>query len=257
MFDLPAKVQPLAGWRGGPHMAFGGDYNPEQWPRATWDDDMRLMQASSGSKSRPSVCSRGSALRAADGRSRSTGSTRCSKSSHAERFVSTGDAMEAQPAWMSRAYPDVLRADPRRTPPPPRPTPELLSEFAVLSTTTPRARGTAGRALRRSSGAGDVARVERIRRPACYCDTCAEAFRVWLQTRYASLDELNDALVDGVLEPRLHGLARDRAAVCATASSLTRRPDARLPTLSDPNPCSTCSQARTRRHSAAFIGRTG
>ena len=24
----------------------GGDYNPEQWPPATWDDDMRLMQAS-------------------------------------------------------------------------------------------------------------------------------------------------------------------------------------------------------------------
>jgi beta-galactosidase len=23
---------------------FGGDYNPEQWPRATWDEDMRLMR---------------------------------------------------------------------------------------------------------------------------------------------------------------------------------------------------------------------
>ena len=26
----------------------------------------------------------------------------------------------------------------------------------------------------------------------CYCDTCAAAFRVWLQQRYASLDELNE-----------------------------------------------------------------
>lgn len=25
-------------------LAYGGDYNPEQWPRATWDDDMRLMR---------------------------------------------------------------------------------------------------------------------------------------------------------------------------------------------------------------------
>ncbi len=27
-------------------IAFGGDYNPEQWPRAVWDDDMRLMRES-------------------------------------------------------------------------------------------------------------------------------------------------------------------------------------------------------------------
>ena len=29
-----------------PHILYGGDYNPEQWPAATWDEDMRLMQAS-------------------------------------------------------------------------------------------------------------------------------------------------------------------------------------------------------------------
>ena len=23
---------------------YGGDYNPEQWPREVWDDDVRLMQ---------------------------------------------------------------------------------------------------------------------------------------------------------------------------------------------------------------------
>jgi beta-galactosidase len=26
-------------------IAFGGDYNPEQWDRATWDEDMALMRA--------------------------------------------------------------------------------------------------------------------------------------------------------------------------------------------------------------------
>ena len=25
-------------------MAFGADYNPEQWPRETWDEDVRLMR---------------------------------------------------------------------------------------------------------------------------------------------------------------------------------------------------------------------
>ena len=23
---------------------YGGDYNPDQWPRAVWDDDVRLME---------------------------------------------------------------------------------------------------------------------------------------------------------------------------------------------------------------------
>src|SRR3954447_9896117 len=25
-------------------IAYGGDYNPEQWPEATWDEDVRLMR---------------------------------------------------------------------------------------------------------------------------------------------------------------------------------------------------------------------
>ena len=27
-----------------PALAFGGDYNPEQWPREVWDEDVRLMR---------------------------------------------------------------------------------------------------------------------------------------------------------------------------------------------------------------------
>jgi beta-galactosidase len=27
-----------------PSLAFGGDYNPEQWPRHVWEDDVRLMR---------------------------------------------------------------------------------------------------------------------------------------------------------------------------------------------------------------------
>ncbi|MGC0272733.1 beta-galactosidase [Pseudactinotalea sp. Z1739] len=31
-------------WKGIPTVAFGGDYNPEQWPRKTWEDDVALMR---------------------------------------------------------------------------------------------------------------------------------------------------------------------------------------------------------------------
>ncbi|WP_061962685.1 beta-galactosidase [Demequina aurantiaca] len=31
-------------WPSVPGIAYGGDYNPEQWPRATWDEDVALMR---------------------------------------------------------------------------------------------------------------------------------------------------------------------------------------------------------------------
>ena len=27
-----------------PHLIYGGDYNPDQWPEAIWEEDVRLMQ---------------------------------------------------------------------------------------------------------------------------------------------------------------------------------------------------------------------
>lgn len=33
-----------AAWPGVDGLAYGGDYNPEQWPRETWDEDVRLMR---------------------------------------------------------------------------------------------------------------------------------------------------------------------------------------------------------------------
>jgi beta-galactosidase GanA len=27
-----------------PHVLYGADYNPEQWPEEVWDEDVRLMR---------------------------------------------------------------------------------------------------------------------------------------------------------------------------------------------------------------------
>ncbi|MDQ3911696.1 MAG: beta-galactosidase, partial [Actinomycetota bacterium] len=27
-----------------PHVLYGGDYNPEQWPKEVWHEDVRLMR---------------------------------------------------------------------------------------------------------------------------------------------------------------------------------------------------------------------
>ncbi len=30
-----------------PHILYGGDHNPDQWPREVWDEDIRLMHNAS------------------------------------------------------------------------------------------------------------------------------------------------------------------------------------------------------------------
>jgi len=40
------SARPTSRWMPGVNtIAFGGDYNPEQWPREVWDEDVRLMDA--------------------------------------------------------------------------------------------------------------------------------------------------------------------------------------------------------------------
>ena len=34
----------MSSWPRVPGIAFGGDYNPEQWPEATWEEDVALMR---------------------------------------------------------------------------------------------------------------------------------------------------------------------------------------------------------------------
>jgi beta-galactosidase len=96
----------------------------------------------------------------------------------------------AQPAWLSQRYPDVLRADPdgRRRHHGWRvnycPTSPNYRRLAVQM--------AAKLAERYHRHPALVAwHISNEYLAACYCDTCAAAFRRWLQQRYGSLDELN------------------------------------------------------------------
>src|SRR5262249_38477212 len=89
----------------------GGDYNPEQWPPATWDEDVRLMQAGHFRVATVGVFS-WVALQPAENRfAFGWLDTVIDKLSAAERYACLATPTAAQPAWMSRAYPDVLRTD--------------------------------------------------------------------------------------------------------------------------------------------------
>jgi beta-galactosidase len=168
----------------------GGDYNPEQWPPATWDEDVRLMQASHFNVATVGVFSWVS-LQPAEKQFTFEWLDRVLDLLAAGgRHVCLATPTMAQPAWMSHAYPDVLRADPdgirrhhgRRT------------NYCPNSPNYRRfAAGIAARLAERYAGHPALVawHVSNEYGGACYCDTCAREFRRWLQARYGTLDEVN------------------------------------------------------------------
>src|SRR5947209_14105468 len=87
-----------------PQIWHGGDYNPEQWPSATWDDDMRLMQAAHFNVATVGVFAWVALQPAEDRFTFDWLDTVLDKLGAAGRFVCLATPSMAQPAWMSRAY---------------------------------------------------------------------------------------------------------------------------------------------------------
>jgi beta-galactosidase len=168
----------------------GGDYNPEQWPPATWDEDVRLMQASHYRVATIGVFAWLALQPAEDRFTFDWLDVIIDKLASADRFVCLATPTAAQPAWMSRAYPDVLRTDvdgvQRRH--------GRRVSYCPSSPNYRRfASGIAERLAERYGKHPAVVmwHVSNEYGGACYCDLCAAAFRTWLQRRYASLDDLN------------------------------------------------------------------
>lgn len=173
-----------------PFLWHGGDYNPEQWPRETWQDDFKKMQQAGITSATVGVFSWVSLQPAEDTFTFEwLDEILDGLYEHGiKAILATPSA--AQPAWMSAAYPDVLRSDDHGH----------RKQHGQRVNYCPNSPN-----YRRFSQ--DIARrlAERYKdHPAvilwhisneygdfCYCDTCAEAFREWLKAKYGTLEELN------------------------------------------------------------------
>ena len=168
----------------------GGDYNPEQWPPETVDEDVRLMQECSFRVATVGVFSWVSLQPGEDRFTFEWLDTVFDKLRAAGRYVCLATPTAAQPAWMSRAYPDVLRGDPDGT----RRHHGRRVNYCPNSPNYRRfATQIASRlAQRYASHPALIAwHVSNEYGGQCYCETCAIAFREWLKARYSSLEELN------------------------------------------------------------------
>ncbi|MDP3179767.1 MAG: beta-galactosidase, partial [Spirochaetaceae bacterium] len=172
----------------------GGDYNPDQWLERPdiQDEDFRLFPLAG-----VNVVSIGifawTRLEPEDGRYDFSW-----LDSIMDRLEAAGmkailaTPTGAKPAWMSRAYPEILRCGPDRQR-------DLHGQRHNHCYTSPvyRRKAIAVNAeLARRYGARPVLALWHVSNEyggECHCPLCQEAFRSWLRERYGSLESLNAA----------------------------------------------------------------
>lgn len=178
-----------------PGIAFGGDYNPEQWPRETWEQDARLM-AEAG----VTVVSLGifswALLEPDQGRFDLDWLGEVMDLMHRSGVsVDLATATASPPPWLSHHHPEILpqTADGSRLWPGGRqawcPSSPVFRERA-LSLVTALAERFAGHPALVMWHVSNELGGHNAR---CFCDVSAADFRRWLQRRYGDLDHLNDA----------------------------------------------------------------
>jgi beta-galactosidase len=180
---------------GRPAIAFGGDYNPEQWPEAVWHEDVELMKQAGVNLVSVGIFS-WALLEPKEGVYEFAWLDRVLDLLHTSGIrVDLANASASPPPWFSRKYPDSL---------------PVTASGVRHSYGSRQAFCASNPDYRRAAAALTRAIVDRYAsHPAvvmwhvhneygchnqpCFCDISAAAFRVWLQRRYQTLDELNDA----------------------------------------------------------------
>jgi beta-galactosidase len=172
--------------------AFGGDYNPEQWDRSIWDDDVELMRRAGVNLVTLGVFA-WACLEPEPGRFTLDWLDEAMDLLHANGIsVDLATPTAAPPVWLSDRHPDVL------------PVMEDGETFGFgnrlhYDPTSPHYREHAARittvlAERYSRHPALVMwHISNEYGPTAYTPSSAIAFRRWLQQRYGSLDALNDA----------------------------------------------------------------
>ncbi|MFJ9628506.1 beta-galactosidase [Streptomyces sp. NPDC101175] len=178
-----------------PGIAYGGDYNPEQWPEETWAEDMRLMREAGVNLVSVGIFA-WALLEPAEGAYDFTHLDRLLDLLHTHGIAADlATPTAAPPAWFFRAHPEALPVDQdgRRL------------WYGSRQTFCPSSPAYREAAVRIAGALGEryaghpavvmwhVHNEYGCHNLACYCDTSAAAFRDWLRERYDSLDTLNDA----------------------------------------------------------------
>ncbi len=179
-----------------PGIAYGGDYNPEQWPEEVWPEDMRLMREAGVTMVSVGIFS-WALLEPSEGVYDFSRMDRILDLLHENGIAADlATPTAAPPAWFFTAYPEALPIDRdgRRLWHGSRQT------FCPSSPAYRRAALGIAEALAHRYAKHPAVAMWHVHNEygchnaACYCDTSAAAFRTWLRAKYDDdLDALNHA----------------------------------------------------------------
>jgi beta-galactosidase len=176
-----------------PHLLYGGDYSPDQWPEEVWPEDVRLMREAG-----VNLVSLGifawSRLEPKEGKFDFEWLDRIMNLLHEGGVsVDLATATASPPPWLSHAHPEMLPvlADGVRLWPGARQ--HYCPSSPIYRDATRRlVDALANRYAKHPALAmWHVGNEYACHVPACYCDVSARSFRQWLEKRYGSVDELN------------------------------------------------------------------
>jgi beta-galactosidase len=180
---------------GTPRLAFGADYNPDQWPREVWDQDVALMREAGVNIVSLAIFS-WARLEPVQGRYDFGWLDEVMDLLHAGGIaVDLATATASPPPWLTAAHPEVLPVDRLGATIWPggrqhwRPTSPVFRERALRLVHAMAERYAEHPALT----AWHISNELGCHNIYDYSDDAAAAFREWLRARYTDLDKLNDA----------------------------------------------------------------
>ncbi len=173
-------------------IAYGGDYNPEQWPEEVWQEDMRLFKKAHIDIVTLNVFSWAALQPSEDEYDFEKLDKIIKLCSENGLKICLATSTGAHPAWMARKHPEILRTDYQG-----RKHKFGGRECSCPNSTVYRkysARLAEKLAERYGSNPAVIAwHISNEYSGECYCENCASAFRRWLRDRYKTIDEVNKA----------------------------------------------------------------
>jgi beta-galactosidase len=173
-----------------PFVLHGGDYNPEQFPEAVWEEDLDLMKQASINIATLPVFGWGNLQPNEETWTFDWLDKVIDKLHGAGIKLCLATATAATPPWVDQKYPDILRVDRegRKVKHGGRHT------FCPSSKNFRRLATTLARKMAERYGHHPAVAVWHISNEygnSCFCENCAQAFRAWLKAKYGTLEEVN------------------------------------------------------------------
>ncbi|NLI61105.1 MAG: beta-galactosidase [Clostridiales bacterium] len=171
---------------------YGGDYNPNQWPREIWDEDMRIFKKARINSASINIFSWAKIQPSEETYYFDELDEIVEMLSKEKYDIVMATSTAALPAWMVKRYPEVTRTDYYGR----------KHKFGKRHNACPNslvyqkhAKALAEELAKRYGGNKYITcwHINNEYGGECYCENCEKAFRVWLRKKYKTLEALNKA----------------------------------------------------------------